>query len=235
MIVQHRRRDDLLVRVLFLLRFDRRVHIDHQLKLQTIIERRQIKLPAAGFVVDHLHVDLVPALTGVDPVDPAAQVHLFLLAQRNIQRIQILQHGEGHLELLRHESAFLKLFLERSHRPVQDPHDPLQQMPVPRAAVQDRMTVADRILFQRLVDHRRRVLLREIKPGIPPLAQPAGKDFQHAVKNISHIHIFKGKFAPLLQRKPILQKVRVGARCIALQPAHAVLQHASIERPCDQR
>ncbi len=232
MIVQHRRRNDFFIRMLLPLHLHRRIHIDYQLQLQPIIERRQIELPAAGFIIYDLHVDGILRLTGVHPVNAAPQPHPFLLIQRNIQGLQILDHGKGHLELLRHKSALPELSLQRQHRPLKNPGHPPDQMPVAGTAVQDRLPVRSRISLDRFRNHLLRRILRKVKPAVAMLFQLPGKKLQDAVENIPHIHIPEAVFIPFSKRQPILQEMPVSAGRIPLQPADTVLQHGSVQRPC---
>ena len=79
-VVEHGRRNHLVLRMFLLLQLHGRVQIDHQLKLQAVVQGRQAEIPAARFIIDDLHINpvlsgrtVLPRLPpGVHPVDPAS-------------------------------------------------------------------------------------------------------------------------------------------------------------------
>ena len=78
-IIQQRRRNNLLVRVFLRLQLHGGIHIHHKLQLQAIVQSGQVKLFIAGFIVDYLHIHLFPVFGHVHPVDTPLQAHLLPL------------------------------------------------------------------------------------------------------------------------------------------------------------
>ena len=234
-VIQHGRGKHLILRILLLLQLHGRVQIDHQLQLQAVVQSRQAEIPAARFIVDDLHIHPVPAgrallrrlPPGIHPVDPAPQTQLFLSGQGDVHRIQILQHGKGHFKMLRRKGSLFQLVLEGRNGALQDPLHAGDQMPVPGAVKQDRAAVGSREGLHRLFHQRFSFLLRKVEPGIALFLQLFSEDLQNAVEQISHIHRLEAVVLPLLQIQAVLQKMRVGAGGVLLQPADASQKGAS--------
>ena len=78
LIIIYAGRNHFFVRVQALLQLHDRIQIDHQLQLQSIIDRTKLQRPATGFIINDLHIDAVIVLIKIHTVDHAAQIHPLL-------------------------------------------------------------------------------------------------------------------------------------------------------------
>ena len=79
MIVQKGCRYYLLPRIPPFLHFHSNIHVNNKLELQSVIQGCQIKFFVSGLIIDHLYINMLLILKGIDPVDPSLQLHLFVL------------------------------------------------------------------------------------------------------------------------------------------------------------
>ncbi len=85
------------------------IQIDHQLKLQAVIDAGQIKPGIPAFIVHHPDIRLSVPAAHIDPVDPPLQTHPLFSGQDHGYTGQLLQIPKGNLCLLRHKSPLLQL------------------------------------------------------------------------------------------------------------------------------
>ncbi len=166
MIIQKRCRHDLLVRMLLRLQLHGRIHIHHQLQLQPIIQRRQVKLSVARFIINDLHIHMLAILRRVDPVDPPPKAHLFLRRQSHIDTFQIICIMKGHLVGIRRKLSLFQLFLQGQHRSGQHPAHSGNSILIPGTAVQNGLPILRRVSLQCLLYLRLPELSGKIKPGV---------------------------------------------------------------------
>ncbi len=208
------------------LQFHGGVHIHHQLQLQPIVQRCQIKTPVPGFIVNHFHIYLIRIFRDIHPVDAPLESHLvlagplpvipgqalarhcglphLLLRQGNIHLIQPIYHVKRNLMAVRHKIPLLQLMLQRPDRPFQDPAHAPYPIGTAGTGIEHTAAVLRRELLQRLLHGPVPPLPGKVKPGVAALFQPPCKSVQHLVERIAHIHIFKAEFFPFPQGQTVL-------------------------------
>ena len=177
--------------MLFCLQFERRIHINHQLQLQPVIQIQQGKCSVARFVINDLYIHLIVRLTGIHTVNPAPQTHLFLLCQLKADCLQMIGLRKRHLKITRRKTPLLHLDRERPHRAPDRVFHARQQIAVLRLVECAHIRTARNRVIHALLNPRLTRLFGQIVPGIRRPADALRKMPQRVMIDISHIHTGK--------------------------------------------
>ncbi len=140
-IVENARGHHFFPRMAALRQFHYRVHIDHQLQLQPVVHRGQIELRRAGFIIDDLHIDPLPVLAQIEPVNASPQMQCFLVGELDLHGLQIVNGGKGHLVSRRFKIAFAQLLRQRPDGALRHPLDPRGHVLIARRTFEDRIAI----------------------------------------------------------------------------------------------
>ena len=178
--------------------FHCRLYINHQLKLQSLIQRNYIKFFAAGFIVHNFHINFILILTGIDTVNFTICKADFICRRRII--------------------PLCKLFCQCPDRAFQHSLHTLYKIFIPRWTVENRIAIVCNCLIHRLINILLSYFIFDFCPALSGVLQFSWVQFQCTVTHISKIHRLEIIFRPFFQTEPVCQKM---CECADTEPLHS--------------
>ena len=159
MVIKDPGRNHAFFRPLALHLLDRCIHIDHELKLQAVVQLRQVKFRFPGLIINDFQIQQIPVLAEIDPVDPPAQMDRLLSGNGDLHGAQVINRRKRHLKALRLEIALFELLGQRPDRAVHDPAHLALQIPVPGRTFHNGIAVLRRHIRHTFAYQARAVLV----------------------------------------------------------------------------